>query len=123
MCTAVVGGSIHRVATRISAASDQRSTTPMTSHRIKDRRKSVRSGVLVSVFGIAITFQTNSLGCRMLPVSRFSRACPERQPKGGRQCRGHDQAGAPRLALFETWDAADPYSCNLTPALFNASHP
>src|ERR1700730_5270671 len=61
MCTAVVGGSIHRAATRISAASDQRSTTPMTSHRIKDRRKPVRSGVLVCVFGIAVTFQNNSL--------------------------------------------------------------
>src|ERR1035438_6705659 len=46
MCTAVVGGSIHRAATRISEASDQRSTTPMTSHRIKDRRKPVQSGVL-----------------------------------------------------------------------------
>src|SRR6266404_5362842 len=62
MCTAVVGGSIHRAATRISAANDQRSTTPMTSHRIKDRRKPARSGVLVSVFGIAVTFQNNSLG-------------------------------------------------------------
>src|ERR1700676_1362046 len=64
MCTAVVGGSIHRAATRISAASDQRSTTPMTSHRIKDRRKPVRSGVLVCVFGIAVTFQNDSLGGR-----------------------------------------------------------
>src|SRR5580693_46105 len=62
MCTAVVGGSIHRAATRISAASDQRSTTPMTSHRIKDRRKPVPSGVLVCVFGIAVTFRNNSLG-------------------------------------------------------------
>src|ERR1700722_766204 len=62
MCTAVVGGSIHRAATRISAASDQRSTTPMTSHRIKDRRKSARRGVLVSLFGIAVTFQNNRLG-------------------------------------------------------------
>src|ERR1039457_5024315 len=62
MCTAVVGGSIHRAATRISAASDQRSTTPMTRHRIKDRTKPVRSGVLVSVFGIAVTFQNDSLG-------------------------------------------------------------
>jgi hypothetical protein len=34
----------------------------MTSHRIKDRRKPVRSGVLVCVFGIAVTFQNNSLG-------------------------------------------------------------
>src|SRR5271167_2297395 len=62
MCTAVVGGSIHRAAPRISAANDQRSTTPMTSHRMKDRRKPVRSGVLVCVFGIAVTFQNNSLG-------------------------------------------------------------
>src|SRR5208282_507115 len=60
MCTAVVGGSIHRAATRISAASDQRSTTPMTSHRIKDRTKPVCSGVLIGVFGISVTFQNNS---------------------------------------------------------------
>src|SRR6202008_4588010 len=62
MCTAVVGGSIHRAATRISTASDQRSPTPMTSHRVKDRRNPVRSGVLVGAFGIEVTFQNNSLG-------------------------------------------------------------
>src|ERR1700722_6769310 len=62
MCTAVVGGLTHRAATRISAANDQRSATPMTSHRIKDRRKAVRSRALVSVFGIAVTSQNNSLG-------------------------------------------------------------
>src|SRR6266446_4306104 len=62
MCTVVVGGSIHRAATRVSAASDQRTTTPMTSHRIKDRRKPVRNGVLVCVFGIAVKFQNNSPG-------------------------------------------------------------
>jgi hypothetical protein len=33
----------------------------MTSHRIKDRRKPVRSGVLVCVFSIAVTFQNISL--------------------------------------------------------------
>ena len=34
----------------------------MTSHRIKDRRKPVQSGVLACVFGIAVTSQNNSLG-------------------------------------------------------------
>src|SRR5437899_3841488 len=78
MCTAVVGGSIHRAATKISAASDQRSTTPMTSHRTKDRRKPVRRGVWVCVSGIAVTFQNNSLGWVMLtirwPSKSFARA-------------------------------------------------
>jgi hypothetical protein len=35
----------------------------MRNHRIKDRRKPVRSGILVSVFGIAVRFQNKSLGC------------------------------------------------------------
>src|SRR5258707_4612306 len=69
MCTAVVGGSIHRAATRISAASDQRSTTPMTSQRINHRRKLLRSGVLVCGSAIAVTFQNNSLGCRLWMIS------------------------------------------------------
>ena len=34
----------------------------MTSHRIKDRRKPVRSKGLVCLFGIAVTFQNSSLG-------------------------------------------------------------
>src|SRR5580658_5472149 len=62
MCTAVDGGSIHRAARRISAASDQRSTTPMASHRTKDRRKPLRSVVFASVSGFSITFQNNRLG-------------------------------------------------------------
>src|SRR5258708_26847152 len=66
MGTGVVGGSAHGAARRISAERDQRSTTPMTSHRIKDRRKPVRSGGWVGVSGVglsvmAITFQNNSL--------------------------------------------------------------
>src|ERR1035437_6117356 len=60
MCTAVVGGSIHRAATRVRAQSDQRNTTPPTSHRTKDRRKLFPSGVSVCVFGIAVTFQNDS---------------------------------------------------------------
>jgi len=63
MCTAVVGGSIHRAATRMSAASDQSSTTPMTTHRMKERRNPVRSGILVCVSGVAVTVQNNSAGC------------------------------------------------------------
>src|ERR1700722_20742305 len=61
MCTAVVGGSIHRAARRISAASDQRSTTPMTSHRIKDRTKGFPRRVLMRVCSVAVTFPNNNL--------------------------------------------------------------
>src|ERR1700674_4509778 len=66
MWTAVDGGSIHRAARRISAASDQTSTTPITSDRTKDRRKPLRSGVLGGVSGFSVTFQNTSLwlGCR-----------------------------------------------------------
>src|ERR1700686_3305411 len=73
MCTAVVGGSIHRAAKRIRAASDQRITTTTTSHRIKDRRKPVRSEVLGSAFGIAVTIQNNSLS-GVAPVDDLARA-------------------------------------------------
>src|ERR1035441_1385964 len=62
MCTAVVGGSIQRAARRVRAAADQRSTTPMTIHRIRDRRGILRGGVLVSVFGVTVTSQNNSRG-------------------------------------------------------------
>src|SRR6202035_3269773 len=61
MCTAVVGGSIHRAARRISAASDQRSTTPMTSHRIRDRTKGFPSRGLMCVLSGAVTFPNDSL--------------------------------------------------------------
>jgi hypothetical protein len=57
MCTAVVGGSIHRAATRINAAGDQRSTSPMTSHPIYDRRKRIPSVAFVCGFGVAVTVQ------------------------------------------------------------------
>src|ERR1700752_3740200 len=61
MCTAVVGGSIQRAATRISTAIDQRSATPMRKHRTKDRRE-LRSGVLGCVSEFPATFQNNRLG-------------------------------------------------------------
>ena len=51
MCTAVVGGSIHRLATSVSAASDQRTAVAMRSHRTKDRRKLLRSGVVACAMG------------------------------------------------------------------------
>src|SRR5260370_32681196 len=72
MCTAVDGGSIHRAARRISAASHQTSTTPITSHRTKDRRKPLRSGVLGYVSGFSVTFQNTSLwlGCRLCLILR-----------------------------------------------------
>ena len=62
MCKAVVGGSIHRAATRVSAASDQRSTTARPSHRIEERRKLFHRGGLGGVNGLVVTFQNNSLG-------------------------------------------------------------
>src|SRR5580700_4241364 len=61
MCTAVDGGSIQRAAKRVSAASDQTSTAPTASHRIKDRIRRLRSCVLEGVSGFSITFQNNSL--------------------------------------------------------------
>jgi hypothetical protein len=67
MCTVVDGGSIHRAARRISAASDQTSATPMASHRTKDRREPLRGGVLGGgVSGFSVTFQNNSLGGSLL---------------------------------------------------------
>src|SRR5258708_24530147 len=68
MCTAVVGGSIHRAATSVSAATDQSPTNPMTTHRINVRRKRGLSGGLASGFGtvsgivsgVGITVQNNS---------------------------------------------------------------
>jgi hypothetical protein len=48
----------------------------MTSHQIKERRKPVRSGVLVCVFGIAVTFQNNS-GLRLPLMDDLARANTE----------------------------------------------
>src|SRR5580700_11279150 len=62
MCTAVIGGSIHRAATRISTASDQRSAAPMKNHRTKDRRKPFRGGVSGSMSGFSVTLQNSRLG-------------------------------------------------------------
>jgi hypothetical protein len=52
----VVGGSIHRAEPRISAASDQNSTTPMESQRITNR-KPVQREVLACVSGIPVLFR------------------------------------------------------------------
>ncbi len=62
MCTTVVGGSIHRAATRISTAIDQRSATPMRNHRTKDRRVPFRCGLFGGVSGFSVTLQNNRLG-------------------------------------------------------------
>src|ERR1700746_3777178 len=59
MCTAVVGGSIHRAATRGSTASDQRSATPIRNHPSKRRREPFRPGALVLVSGFSVTLQNN----------------------------------------------------------------
>ena len=61
MCTAVVGGLIHRAATRTSAARDQRSAAPMRNHRTRDRRELFRSGVLSCASGFSVTYQNNRL--------------------------------------------------------------
>src|SRR5450755_825979 len=62
MCTAVDGGSIHRAARSTIAASHQISTTPIASHRAKDRRRLLRVSVLGGASGFSVTFQNNSLG-------------------------------------------------------------
>src|SRR5690348_985103 len=72
MCTTVVGGSIHRAATRISTASNQRSATPRRNHRTKDRREPFRSGVLESVAGFSVTLQNN----RLKRISRSAHLSP-----------------------------------------------
>src|SRR5215469_8190145 len=60
MCTAVVGGLIHRTTTRSRTATDQTSSAPTISDRTKDRRKQFRSWVLVRAAGCAITFQNRT---------------------------------------------------------------
>src|SRR5215472_12118751 len=62
MCTAVVGGSIHRAATRITTASDQRSASPMRNRRSKNRTEPFLGGVLGCTSGFSLTFQNNRLG-------------------------------------------------------------
>ena len=59
MCTAVIGGLVHRAASRISTPSSQRSATPRRNHRTKDRRKPFRSAVLGRLPGFSVTFQNN----------------------------------------------------------------
>ena len=56
-----MGGSIHRAATRVSAASDQRATTARPNHRTNERKKLLRSGVLGGMGGVVVTFQDNRL--------------------------------------------------------------
>jgi hypothetical protein len=62
MCTAVVGGSIQRAATRIRTASDQRTAAPMRSHRTTDRRETFRGAAFGCVSGVSVTFQNNRCG-------------------------------------------------------------
>src|SRR5208282_4299235 len=76
MCTTVVGGSIHRAATRINTASDQRSATPTRNHRTKDRRAPVRRGVLGCVSGFSVTLQNNRLGWIDIVPGKFVPAQP-----------------------------------------------
>jgi hypothetical protein len=49
----------------------------MASHRTKDRRKLLRSGVLGCVSGLSVTFQNNSLrlGCRLWLILRANAEC------------------------------------------------
>src|SRR5580692_6193357 len=91
MCTAVVGGSIHRADTRISAANDQRSTTPMTNHRTKDRRRPDSSRVLMYVFSIAVAFRNNSLSLLVASYLKGKRLMPTLTPRQSHSCilNGH----------------------------------
>src|SRR5215469_2514949 len=79
MCTAVVGGSIQRAATRISTVSDHSSSSPMTSQLATDRRKLVRGRILASGIGAEVTVQNNSpalaaigVGINLLSVKDFA---------------------------------------------------
>src|SRR5579871_729532 len=72
MCTAVVGGSIHRAATSISAKNNQKDTRLMAIHRISERRESFRRGVLRAVS--AGTDQDNRCGVLRSLSTRATRA-------------------------------------------------
>src|SRR5258706_7052082 len=80
MWTAVVGGSIHRAATKISEASDERSSAWMRSHRMKDLIKDWgtrdRSGGLVGGFGVAVTFQNNPRKIQCVTIASMSTLPP-----------------------------------------------
>src|SRR6516162_5096721 len=54
MCTAVVAGSNHRSATRLSAASTHRAASPATSHSIMNRQRPGRRRALGGVSGISV---------------------------------------------------------------------
>src|ERR1700723_2799944 len=57
MCTAVVGGLIHRADSSVKAARDQISATPITTHRTRDRRKPFRGEILLGMYGAAVTIR------------------------------------------------------------------
>lgn len=62
MCTAVVGGSIQRAATRISTANAHRSASPMRTHRTKNRREGLRGGGVGCASEFSGTLQNNRFG-------------------------------------------------------------
>lgn len=74
MCTAVVGGLIHRAATSMSAAIDQRTAAAKRSHRAQDRSKLFREGTSRTPGGasaLPVTFGTDSLGCSEIVSDKF----------------------------------------------------
>src|SRR6516225_4860335 len=84
MCTAVVGGSIHRAATRITAAADQSANAASRSHRTNHRMKPLGGGVLARASGVSATVQNNLLRRVDLASSydRFRDKQPGRQSFG-----------------------------------------
>lgn len=101
MCTAVDGGSIHRTARRISAASNQTSTTPITSHRTKDRRKPLRSGVLGCVSGCSGSTPMPDLTGEHRGLSQSSpipTVCPEAFPIKASASRNFMRSSVARLS-------------------------
>lgn len=102
MCTAVDGGSIHRTARRSSAASNQTSTTPITSHRTKDRRKPLRSGVLGCVSGCSGSTPMPDLTGEHGGLSQSSpvpTVCPEAFPIKASASRSFMRSSVARLSF------------------------
>src|SRR5277367_1670612 len=103
MCTAVVGGSIHRAATSISTASDQRSATPIRNHRTKDRRDPFQCQVFGSASGFSVTPQNNRLRRSAIAPDKSRRALtnhgtsPPQKMLGGAD-RGSRPIETPRLS-------------------------
>jgi len=70
MCTAVVGGSSQRMATRVNTASAQRTAIPMSNQRTNERSEPFQGSALADAFGFSVTLPDNRSGwISIAPIS------------------------------------------------------